>query len=90
MARTYHLYRHFDKEGALLYVGVSLEVLRRQIAHRTLSGWFGEIASLEPFATLAAALDAEMRAIKTETPRGHNVKRNRSEIASRPSAKVVA
>lgn len=29
MSQAVHLYRHFDKKGALLYVGVSLSAVQR-------------------------------------------------------------
>jgi predicted GIY-YIG superfamily endonuclease len=70
------LYRHFDKEGALLYVGVSLSAVQRLSQHRDGSHWFAEIATvkIEPFKDRKEALAAEREAILKENPR-HNLKR---------------
>ena len=66
----FHLYRHFDKAGVLLYVGVSLSALVRLAAHGTNSVWFDQIARVEisNWATREASLRAERRAIRTENP----------------------
>lgn len=67
------LYRHFDAEGRLLYVGVSLSAIARLGQHKK-APWFGRIATVtvENFPTRAAALSAEMRAIQRENPQ-HNI-----------------
>jgi hypothetical protein len=51
-----NLYRHFDKDGRLLYVGVSLNAINRLAEHRA-SHWFSEIATIkvETFEDRAAA-----------------------------------
>jgi hypothetical protein len=69
----FHLYRHFDKDGNLLYVGVSLSALSRLSRHRDRE-WFKEIARVEisNWETREASLRAERRAIRTEHPR-HNI-----------------
>lgn len=63
------LYRHFDGEGRLLYVGVSLSTLARLCQHRR-SGWFKEIVTvrIERYETRRAATQAEREAIKRENP----------------------
>lgn len=68
------LYRHFDSEGALLYVGISHSALRRLIQHHHRSEWFASIVNvtIERFATREAALAAEILTIRNEKPR-HNV-----------------
>jgi predicted GIY-YIG superfamily endonuclease len=78
MPSTYHLYRHFDKAGTLLYIGVTLDPLRRTIAHRTRAHWWAEVATitLERYADRRTALEAEVAAIKAERPT-HNVHKNR-------------
>jgi predicted GIY-YIG superfamily endonuclease len=78
MAKTYQLYRHYDKAGTLLYVGVALCVLRRTIGHRTGAKWFLDIATItvEHYADRRTALEAELAAIKAESPK-HNVHKNR-------------
>jgi len=64
------LYRHFDAAGNLLYVGVSATVARRTAAHRGRSHWFPVVAriTIERFATVTEAYDAEFAAIKAERP----------------------
>lgn len=65
------LYRHFAADGTLLYVGVSLNALLRQHAHKTgRSPWFEQIAKIEiqNLPTKKAALEAERKAIKDEKP----------------------
>ena len=64
------LYRHFDKDGALLYVGISLRWTDRTKGHQCGSSWFSEVASitLHHFETLKEALAAEKVAIMDENP----------------------
>src|SRR5690606_6831850 len=68
------LYRHFDAEGRLLYVGISLNAFSRLMQHRRDSVWFRQIASvtIEWFPTRGKAVDAEVQAIRNERPL-HNV-----------------
>jgi len=68
------LYRHFDKDGKLLYVGVSLNVVNRLAQHKNASKWYSEIAKIdiEQFATREAALEAEKNAVIKENPI-HNI-----------------
>lgn len=78
----YHLYRHFDKEGTLLYVGISLNGLQRLVSHKEGARWFSEISrvEIEKHASKKAASIAEGLAIRTEKPKynvhfkdhGHN------------------
>lgn len=71
-----HLYRHFDKGGTLLYVGISLSAIQRLAQHKDASHWFNEISSvtIEQYETREAALAAERSAIVNENPL-HNLKR---------------
>lgn len=71
-----NLYRHFDKDGCLLYVGVSLSAINRLVQHRDASHWFSEIASVKitQFPDRTSALAAEKDAILKENPR-HNLRR---------------
>lgn len=64
------LYRHFDGENALLYVGISLSTFTRLSQHRDHSQWFKKVArvSIEHFPTREEAIAAEKKAIKTEAP----------------------
>jgi excinuclease UvrABC nuclease subunit len=77
MARTYQLYRHFDKTGALLYVGLSLSVFSRTLTHRNKTRWFIDIATItvEHMADRTEAMAAEHKAINTENPK-YNVRRD--------------
>lgn len=70
MTRT-ALYRHFDADGTLIYVGVTANPLQRLAAHECGSAWIQEIArtDYEWFPTLALALAAEATAIRSERPR---------------------
>ena len=73
------LYRQFDCDGVLLYVGVSENAQRRQIAHRY-SSWAGQIAkvTVEDFPTKAAAHAAERAAILAEAPMFNRMKRRQA------------
>lgn len=68
------LYRHFDKDGVLLYVGISCNAMRRTEDHSKNSEWFGDVSSItiEMFETRSLAIEAEKNAIKKEKPM-HNV-----------------
>ena len=66
----HHLYRHWDKEDKLLYVGISLHAVARLIGHRKEAEWFDSIAkiTIEQHATKEDAERAEVTAIKAERP----------------------
>lgn len=68
------LYRHFDKDGQLLYVGISFRAIIRQAAHRDKAPWWGDVASItvEKFPSRAAARAAEKKAIQEERPLHNN------------------
>ena len=70
-----YLYRHYDPSGDLLYVGISLEPLRRQKRHSEQAAWRNMICQIviEPFAKREDALAAEQLAIRTEFPRFNGV-----------------
>lgn len=67
---TCQLYRHFDPERRLLYVGISNNHVNRLAAHRNDSAWFPLIkyVEIEHFDTRAQAEAAERHAIRTELP----------------------
>lgn len=69
MKRT-ALYRHYDAEGTLLYVGASLHPVYRQIQHHADAHWFNAVARIdvEWFDSKAAAMAAEAAAIATDRP----------------------
>ena len=79
------LYRHFDADGRLLYVGISLSAIARLEQHKRSAGWFGEIARIDlewwPFRSLAE--QAELSAIWRENP-AWNVVRPISEPPPAP------
>jgi len=64
------LYRQYDKDGKLLYVGISLNYARRLKEHYKGSAWFLDVEkiTLEWFDTRDDALKAERDAIKSESP----------------------
>jgi predicted GIY-YIG superfamily endonuclease len=68
---TTQLYRHFDKNNNLLYVGISLSTFHRLSQHRDHSGWFYGITNvtIEHFDKREDALAAERKAIKSENPK---------------------
>jgi hypothetical protein len=75
---AFHLYRHFDADGNLLYVGISLSFLTRLCDHSQRAAWFWKIARVEVtgYATEADALVAERIAIHQEQPL-HNIRHAR-------------
>lgn len=75
MSETY-LYRHFDANGDLLYVGISLSAIDRLRQHRANSSWSNEIRTITvaPYLDRPSALRAEYEAIIIENPL-HNRKR---------------
>ena len=69
------LYRHFNKDNELLYVGISLNALNRLAQHKDHSHWFNNITNvqIEQFETRELALKAEREAVLKENPK-HNIK----------------
>lgn len=80
------LYRFFDADGQLLYIGKTTNVRARFRAHAD-KEWWGDVAdsSLEHYATADAVAAAEVAAIRAEAPR-HNVAHNES-VTSRELAR---
>ena len=72
------LYRHFNNEGVLLYVGISLSSINRLGQHKDNSHWFETISrvEIENFKTREEAIEAEAKAIFHEKPK-HNIMRPR-------------
>jgi hypothetical protein len=64
------VYRCYDREGRLLYVGASCLGLIRFHQHHTEKGWWPGVARIqvEHYASRAEALSAERAAIKSEAP----------------------
>jgi len=69
LART-ALYRFFDSEGVLLYVGVTVSVPTRIYQHRYDKPWWADVARVEVtwYETRTLALEAEAEAIRVEAP----------------------
>lgn len=70
MTEPTSLYRHFEANGALLYVGISCQVLVRTSEHANGAVWFQQIKTIiiEHFSTRKLALVAEKAAILKEKP----------------------
>jgi predicted GIY-YIG superfamily endonuclease len=70
------LYRHYAKDGALLYVGITREPFQRWSNHTNKSSWAQEVIriDLEWFARWEDAYSAECEAILSEDPI-HNIRR---------------
>lgn len=71
------LYRFFDADGRLLYVGRTINPARRWREHEKKSPWFTAVAQVtrQVFATATEVDHAERRAIATERPL-HNIALN--------------
>lgn len=65
------LYRLFDSDGALLYVGITTKGLLRWASHAHFAEWWPTVASatIAHYPTLGEAAAAEEAAIRTEKPR---------------------
>lgn len=77
-ARATAIYRLRDRQGCLLYVGISSTPAQRWTKHAIDKDWWAEVSdlSLEWFETRAEARAHEEAAIKAEKPR-YNVQHNR-------------
>jgi hypothetical protein len=64
------LYRHFDANGRLLYVGVSAAAVYRFLVHKQASCWADQITTItiETFPSRNEAMEAERLAIKAKAP----------------------
>jgi hypothetical protein len=67
---TTTLYRAFDRQRRLLYVGISDGLLLRFSAHADAAAWarYAEVITLERFDNRAVAAAAELAAIRDEDP----------------------
>lgn len=65
------VYRAYDENDTLLYVGMTTNWTLRQRAHRKTAPWWAAmtVVDLEEFPTATDALDAEGDAIREESPR---------------------
>lgn len=71
------LYRLYDADGALLYIGITERGYDRFAAHRTKQAWWSEVAqhTIQAYATRADVEIAERHAIYREKPR-YNIAHN--------------
>lgn len=74
------LYRFFDADDVLLYVGITMNAPARFGQHRDGKPWWGDVAriEMEHFGNRAEVAEAEIVAITTEKPL-HNVVHNRDD-----------
>jgi Arm DNA-binding domain len=92
-----HLYRHYDFDGKLLYVGVSHNTIDRWTSHKRKASWVDLIATIriDHYPTREAAEDAEADAILAERPRFNSqvrinqqelrvLRRNRRKVSPKP------
>jgi predicted GIY-YIG superfamily endonuclease len=79
------LYRYFDSQDRLLYVGITGDNTKRQSQHRRNSFWFGEItrATFEHFDFREDADEAESNAIRQEKPM-HNIAKRGMQLEHSP------
>ncbi len=84
------LYRMFDQNGRLLYVGITIDIVSRFRDHRSLKPWWPDIQTiqLEHFPDRDAARAAELKAITTEFPR-YNVADTVRSLPRRTAAAVA-
>ena len=68
--RKCYLYRYFNKDHTLLYVGISLSLIRRRYQHSRDSKWYDEFTYMtkENYETAIEAANAERIAIEKEKP----------------------
>lgn len=64
------LYRYFDIDGVLLYVGIAADVEKRDKAHESKSPWHARVETLKyrSYPSRAEAAAREREAIRTENP----------------------
>lgn len=67
----YWLYRMFNENGALLYVGITEVGVARWRQHQREKEWFNEVRAftVETFPSRDAVAKAELQAIRTEHPK---------------------
>ena len=82
---TTYLYRLWDENDRLLYIGISKSAIHRLHEHLTEQPWAEQVAkqTIERYATREEAAQAEVEAIQSEVPL-HNVVHNR-RVTSRQS-----
>lgn len=86
MPRNNCLYRMYDKNDVLLYIGISTQVMARLHSHWSSKEWICEVENIyiERFQTKRDLEEAETKAIKEEKPK-YNIALNQIKI--RPEVK---
>lgn len=84
------VYRFYDAQDRLLYIGVSMNLLARWKAHDRQKDWWRQVvrATIEHFDTREAALEAEETAIRTEKPL-YNVTHNQPARVPSPRPEPI-
>lgn len=77
------LYRHFSKDGELLYIGITSRIPTRLKEHSKHSHWWDQIETvkIEHYPCRESVLKAETDAIISENPK-FNVRHNRGKTAN--------
>lgn len=72
---TASVYRFFDGNGVLLYVGITVNPSRRICQHKTRAVWFDEVSviTIQKIGDIDLCRKAEKHAIKKEHPK-YNIK----------------
>lgn len=82
------LYRFFDADERLLYVGISLNAAKRASEHKKDKQWWSDVARMEvqhlDVSSRSEAEELERKAIRAERP-VHNVMHNVVRLAARRS-----
>lgn len=89
MSERTAVYRFFDADDALLYVGVTQDFLARRQQHASTKGWWPEVRRhvVDWFDSPADALEVELEAIKGERPRYNVAITNQHYRGARPVAR---
>ena len=71
MVKMWQVYRHYDIDGELLYIGNTTNLMRRQDEHSRSTSWFNDVVTIKVnhYTTPEAAKYAEVNAIINENPK---------------------
>lgn len=86
--KAQQLYRHFDSNNVLLYVGVSVSAVHRLTQHKRTAHWFNDLSrvDIEQFSSRKAVLAAEKKAVVNEKPKYNKQLKTARVTASKISA----
>jgi predicted GIY-YIG superfamily endonuclease len=89
--RPHHMYRLFDADQRLLYVGVTRDLCRRLREHRKAAPWWADVASAttEVYPNWFAVRQAERATIADENPKHNRDRALRDTDHSARSARRV-